>query len=168
MDKRNGNIIFPESFKELIEKDPDEAKYFIPMDVAPTKKQLSRKPQKVGRNDPCPCGSGKKFKKCHWLKQELPMNEQQTTEELYEEWCGENRHINDCHPVHDSSETIEFAEYFHKAIMEQRTCGECKHSGIVEGILYCWGANTVGDDNLVYDQSYCSDFKPKESDNNEK
>ena len=21
--------------------------------------------QKVGRNEPCPCGSGKKFKKCH-------------------------------------------------------------------------------------------------------
>ncbi|MBL8968949.1 MAG: SEC-C domain-containing protein [Myxococcales bacterium] len=21
---------------------------------------------KVGRNDPCPCGSGKKFKKCCW------------------------------------------------------------------------------------------------------
>jgi len=21
---------------------------------------------KVGRNDPCPCGSGLKFKKCHW------------------------------------------------------------------------------------------------------
>jgi SWIM/SEC-C metal-binding protein len=21
-------------------------------------------PEKVGRNDPCPCGSGKKFKKC--------------------------------------------------------------------------------------------------------
>jgi uncharacterized protein YecA (UPF0149 family) len=20
---------------------------------------------KVGRNDPCPCGSGKKFKRCH-------------------------------------------------------------------------------------------------------
>lgn len=19
-----------------------------------------------GRNDPCPCGSGKKYKKCHW------------------------------------------------------------------------------------------------------
>ncbi len=25
--------------------------------------------QKVGRNDPCPCGSGKKFKKCCELKQ---------------------------------------------------------------------------------------------------
>jgi preprotein translocase subunit SecA len=22
-------------------------------------------PGKVGRNDPCPCGSGKKFKHCH-------------------------------------------------------------------------------------------------------
>ena len=21
--------------------------------------------QKIGRNDPCPCGSGKKYKKCH-------------------------------------------------------------------------------------------------------
>jgi preprotein translocase subunit SecA len=21
--------------------------------------------RKVGRNDPCPCGSGKKYKKCH-------------------------------------------------------------------------------------------------------
>lgn len=23
---------------------------------------------KAGRNDPCPCGSGKKFKRCHLLK----------------------------------------------------------------------------------------------------
>ena len=23
------------------------------------------KPGKIGRNDPCPCGSGKKYKKCH-------------------------------------------------------------------------------------------------------
>jgi preprotein translocase subunit SecA len=26
-------------------------------------------PKKVGRNDPCPCGSGKKFKKCCLHKQ---------------------------------------------------------------------------------------------------
>lgn len=25
--------------------------------------------QKIGRNDPCPCGSGKKFKKCHYQTQ---------------------------------------------------------------------------------------------------
>ena len=24
-----------------------------------------RSTQKVGRNDPCPCGSGKKYKQCH-------------------------------------------------------------------------------------------------------
>ncbi len=28
------------------------------------KPQTVRREQKVGRNDPCPCGSGKKFKKC--------------------------------------------------------------------------------------------------------
>lgn len=36
------------------------------MEVDPrnvTKRAQSR--MKVGRNDPCPCGSGKKFKKCH-------------------------------------------------------------------------------------------------------
>jgi preprotein translocase subunit SecA len=26
---------------------------------------VRRDAEKVGRNDPCPCGSGKKFKKCH-------------------------------------------------------------------------------------------------------
>jgi preprotein translocase subunit SecA len=26
---------------------------------------VKRKEPKVGRNDPCPCGSGKKYKKCH-------------------------------------------------------------------------------------------------------
>jgi len=33
-------------------------------DAAPVQ-QVVRSQQKVGRNDPCPCGSGKKFKKCH-------------------------------------------------------------------------------------------------------
>jgi len=28
----------------------------------------SKKFDKVGRNDPCPCGSGKKFKKCHGIE----------------------------------------------------------------------------------------------------
>jgi preprotein translocase subunit SecA len=27
--------------------------------------QVVRSAAKVGRNDPCPCGSGKKYKKCH-------------------------------------------------------------------------------------------------------
>lgn len=29
------------------------------------KKPIRRQEKKVGRNDPCPCGSGKKYKKCH-------------------------------------------------------------------------------------------------------
>ena len=28
-------------------------------------KTVVRDQPKVGRNDPCPCGSGKKYKKCH-------------------------------------------------------------------------------------------------------
>lgn len=31
----------------------------------PGKVQTVRRDDKVGRNDPCPCGSGKKYKKCH-------------------------------------------------------------------------------------------------------
>ncbi len=39
----------------------------MPMDgpPAPPKIQPVRVENKVGRNDPCPCGSGKKFKNCH-------------------------------------------------------------------------------------------------------
>ena len=29
------------------------------------KKPVRRQQKKVGRNEPCPCGSGKKYKKCH-------------------------------------------------------------------------------------------------------
>jgi preprotein translocase subunit SecA len=32
---------------------------------APVQKTVRNEEQKVGRNDPCPCGSGKKYKKCH-------------------------------------------------------------------------------------------------------
>jgi preprotein translocase subunit SecA len=27
--------------------------------------QVTRDTPKIGRNDPCPCGSGKKYKQCH-------------------------------------------------------------------------------------------------------
>jgi uncharacterized protein YecA (UPF0149 family) len=30
----------------------------------PEVKQVVRQGPKIGRNDPCPCGSGKKYKKC--------------------------------------------------------------------------------------------------------
>jgi len=31
--------------------------------------QVVRAGEKIGRNDPCPCGSGKKYKKCHGVGQ---------------------------------------------------------------------------------------------------
>jgi preprotein translocase subunit SecA len=33
-------------------------------DAAPVQ-TIRRTTDKIGRNDPCPCGSGKKYKKCH-------------------------------------------------------------------------------------------------------
>ncbi|GAI78519.1 unnamed protein product [marine sediment metagenome] len=35
------------------------------IDFAKQQPRISSPPGKIGRNDPCPCGSGKKFKKCH-------------------------------------------------------------------------------------------------------
>ena len=32
---------------------------------AATQQPMTRAQPKVGRNDPCPCGSGKKYKQCH-------------------------------------------------------------------------------------------------------
>ncbi len=34
-------------------------------EAAPKKKQPVRKAENIGRNNPCPCGSGKKYKNCH-------------------------------------------------------------------------------------------------------
>ena len=34
-------------------------------DSARPEPRVSSPEDKVGRNDPCPCGSGKKYKKCH-------------------------------------------------------------------------------------------------------
>jgi preprotein translocase subunit SecA len=35
---------------------------------------LRREMPKVGRNDPCPCGSGKKYKQCHGRQEQAPAN----------------------------------------------------------------------------------------------
>lgn len=45
------------------EFDLDNFAFFEP-DSAPTLQQTVIKENKIGRNDPCPCGSGKKYKKC--------------------------------------------------------------------------------------------------------
>lgn len=69
MDTRNGQIYDPADpdGKEMLKRlmaDPRTRQFIKPMQLPPTPVQLSRRPPRVGRNDPCPCGSGKKFKKC--------------------------------------------------------------------------------------------------------
>ena len=69
MDSRDGRIIAKDEaellnrlFAEKGLKEP-----CIEMRVSPTPVQMLRRPPRVGRNEPCPCGSGKKFKRCHFL-----------------------------------------------------------------------------------------------------
>jgi preprotein translocase subunit SecA len=54
----------PQSFQQM-QKEQNQELTFSAGDSQPTKKQPKRRSsKKVGRNDPCPCGSGKKYKKC--------------------------------------------------------------------------------------------------------
>jgi uncharacterized protein len=52
---------------QLVDEIPDTVvaarEYWI--DHPPERRPSTRSTPKIGRNDPCPCGSGKKFKHCH-------------------------------------------------------------------------------------------------------
>ena len=52
-----------EQIQEMRQEQEDQPMYYGSPEGA-EKKQAVRKDKKVGRNDPCPCGSGKKYKKC--------------------------------------------------------------------------------------------------------
>ena len=56
-------IAEPENIEEMRKRKEQKLTYSGSGD-AEVKKQPIRKDKKVGRNDPCPCGSGKKHKKC--------------------------------------------------------------------------------------------------------
>jgi len=53
-----------EAFMRRKRRELEQARMAGGGDVQPVQ-QVVRAQEKVGRNDPCPCGSGKKFKKCH-------------------------------------------------------------------------------------------------------
>ena len=55
-------IAEPEKLENL--RQPEEQPMFFSGGEAPTPKTGQRTTKKVGRNAPCPCGSGKKYKKC--------------------------------------------------------------------------------------------------------
>jgi len=57
----------PSVYEETLEKEQkalDKLVFSGPSDSETTKKPVVRESNKTGRNDPCPCGSQKKFKKC--------------------------------------------------------------------------------------------------------
>ncbi len=64
-----GKIIEPGMLEKLVKENPEEAKNYIEMKIPPTPQQMAKRPPTVGRNQPCPCGSGKKFKKCCYMKE---------------------------------------------------------------------------------------------------
>ena len=47
------------------EKELDQMNMLLQATSEGRKETAQRSEDKVGRNDPCPCGSGKKYKKCH-------------------------------------------------------------------------------------------------------
>jgi preprotein translocase subunit SecA len=48
------------------EPEPEKIKYNISNKTPePKTETYKRQSEKIGRNDPCPCGSGKKYKQCH-------------------------------------------------------------------------------------------------------
>ena len=53
-----------EAFMRRKRRELEQARMAGGGDAAPVQ-QVVRSQEKVGRNDPCPCGSGKKYKKCH-------------------------------------------------------------------------------------------------------
>ena len=48
----------------LVEVNPDESEDITVLDQLLNPSVPIRVKEPIGRNDPCPCGSGKKFKKC--------------------------------------------------------------------------------------------------------
>jgi preprotein translocase subunit SecA len=54
-----------EAFMRRKRRELEQARMAGAGDAAAPVQQVVRGESKVGRNDPCPCGSGKKYKKCH-------------------------------------------------------------------------------------------------------
>ena len=53
-----------EQVQQLKKEQEDQPMFFGPAEGGGSRPPVVRKDGKVGRNDPCPCGSGKKYKKC--------------------------------------------------------------------------------------------------------
>lgn len=66
MDDRTGEIYQGDEVERMRDllRDRGEVEHLVEMKEAPTAGQLRRNPPHVKGHEPCPCGSGKRFKKC--------------------------------------------------------------------------------------------------------
>jgi preprotein translocase subunit SecA len=54
-----------EQVQQLRKEQEEQPMFYEAAGGGTSRPQAAKKERKVGRNDPCPCGSGKKYKKCH-------------------------------------------------------------------------------------------------------
>lgn len=59
--RKNGKAFDHHEIAEFVRQD---GKWYFKDGKPPQPVQVVRENPKIGRNDPCPCGSGKKYKKC--------------------------------------------------------------------------------------------------------
>ena len=60
----------PSDFEDFLERLKKNERLALDLKRAKNAKTLKRAYTKTGRNEPCPCGSGKKYKQCHMREQE--------------------------------------------------------------------------------------------------
>ena len=62
--KEVSSIFEEKGWKFIIELEPDKPEDITDLDILLNPQKTKIVEKKVGRNEPCPCGSGKKYKKC--------------------------------------------------------------------------------------------------------
>jgi SWIM/SEC-C metal-binding protein len=62
--KQVASIFEEHGWEHIIELDKSSPEDITDLEVLLNTPKTVRVDEKIGRNDPCPCGSGKKYKKC--------------------------------------------------------------------------------------------------------
>ncbi|MFO7559083.1 MAG: SEC-C metal-binding domain-containing protein [Desulfobacterales bacterium] len=62
--KELGSVFKKNGWEYTIELEPDKPEDIANLEILLNPQKTTIVEKKVGRNEPCPCGSGKKYKKC--------------------------------------------------------------------------------------------------------
>lgn len=87
MDTRTGEILQFENTKDLKKAIADQRRndFGFLREIARPLTPLEFKEKKIGRNSPCGCGSGKKFKKCCWTGHRDSIPDDSIAEEMIQD-----------------------------------------------------------------------------------